>query len=207
MLIVVTLDRQRTAVIIIDMQNDFLDHQGYFGRTGWPVDNLRRAIAPLVRLRAGLPAATRVVYTEQNYEPDGSDELTRHHRLGPFGRRSGGAFPTPRGSWGAAVVPELQPRAGDVVIRKRRFDAFYGTELEMLLRHWGVDTLVVTGVVADICVGFTIRSAFIRDFDVILARECVAGWDPECEAEIEHAVSRHLGVVLSVDEILQALRG
>lgn len=200
------LDPRTCAFIIVDMQNDFLEGDGYFGRQGLPTERLRRAVEPTGQLRAALPPETRVVYTVQIYEPDGSDDLGRVHRLKPSGlARRGGEVPAVRGTWGAEIVPALAPRPTDVVVAKRRFDAFYQTDLDLLLRCWGIKTLIFSGVVSDVCVETSLRSAYVRDYDTILARECVAGWAEEHLTRTVEVVARTFGVSLGNAEILKAL--
>jgi nicotinamidase-related amidase len=82
------------------------------------------------------------------------------------------------GSWGWELVDELTPREDELVIRKVRYDAFYGTHLEHFLRIWGVDTLIICGTVANICVHYTAASAALRWFDVIVPRDATSALDP-----------------------------
>lgn len=196
-----------TALLIVDMQNDFLDPQGYFGRCGKDVAPLQRAVVPTADLRRLLPPAMRVIFTAQVYEPDGSDDLWRVHRLRPSGlTRSDGEGPVKRGRWGAQVVPALAPMSGQRVIEKRRFDGFYQTDLTLLLHSWDIKTLIFAGVIADVCVETTLRSAYVRDFDVILARDCVAGWREADTQRTIATVQSHFGVIKSNEQILAALR-
>ena len=201
-----SLDPKTSAFVLIDMQNDFLDTGGYFAQRGLDVSVLARAVAPAAALRAALPSEVRTVYTVQVYEPDGSDDLQRVHRLKPARlARSPGDGPAKRGSWGAEIAPALAPRPQDLVLAKRRFDAFYQTDLELLLRCWGIKTLIFGGVVADVCVETTLRSAYVRDFDVVLASECVAAWNDGDMMHTVAAVESHFGVSRTNPQILGAL--
>jgi ureidoacrylate peracid hydrolase len=201
------LDPRTTAFVVIDMQNDFLDSAGYFARRGLDVARLARAVEPIARLREALPGEMRTLFTVQLYEPDGSDDLQRAHRLRPARlARSGGEAPCARGSWGAGIVGALAPRPQDAVVAKRRFDAFYQTDLELLLRCWGVKTLVFGGVVADVCVETSLRSAYVRDFDVVLAAECTAAWSDRDMRQTVRAVESHFGVSAANSRIIDALR-
>jgi ureidoacrylate peracid hydrolase len=201
-----SIDPATTAFIVIDMQNDFLLPEGYFGRRGLPVQNLRQAVEPIRRLRQALPAALRVICTLQVYDPDGSDDLARVHTIKPAGlARPDSELPVRFGSWGAELISDLNSPGPTIV--KRRFDAFHQTDLDMRLRCWGVKTVIIGGVVADVCVETTARSAYIRDFDVILASECVAGWQPDDAQRTATVIARHFGVSLTNDEIIDALKG
>ncbi len=201
----VTLDAKTAAFVVIDMQNDFLDPGGYFAGRGLDVTRLAKAVEPTAALRSALPGEVRIVYTAQVYEPDGCDDLQRVHRLKPARlARSEGETPVKRGSWGAGVVSRLAPRAQDLVIAKRRFDAFYQTDLEFLLRCWGVKTVLFGGVVADVCVETTLRSAYVRDFDVVLAKDCVAAWNDHDFERTVAAVESHFGLCMNNSEIIGA---
>lgn len=200
-----SLDAKTSAFLVIDMQNDFLDPGGYFARRGLDVAMLARVVGPIAALREALPDGTRTVFTVQVYEPDGSDDLQRVHRLKPARlARSAGDVPVIRGSWGARIVPALRPRPQDGVVTKRRFDAFHQTDLELLLRCWGVNTILFAGVVADVCVETTLRSAYVRDFDVVLARDCVGAWKDEDMLHTLAAVESHFGVSGTNAQIMDA---
>lgn len=201
------LTAETTALLIVDMQNDFLDARGYFGRCGLDVAALQPAVAATANLRRHLPPALRVIFTAQVYEPDGSDDLGRVHRLRPSRlTRAGGQGPVKRGTWGAQIVPALAPDPGQRVVEKRRFDAFYQTDLTLLLHCWGVNTLIFAGVIADVCVETTLRTAYVRDFDVVLARDCVGAWREADTQRTIAAVEGHFGVVKTSGQILAALR-
>lgn len=199
------LDAHTSALVVIDMQNDFLDPGGYFAHRGLDVGRLARAIAPIASLRERLPSEMRTVFTKHVYEPDGSDDLQTVHRLNPTRlARSTSGRPVIRGSWGAGIVPALSPRCQDLVVAKRRFDAFHQTDLELLLRCWGVKTLILAGVVADVCVESTLRSAYVRDFDVVLARECVGAWTEDDLERTTTVVENSFGVVATIEEIVDS---
>ena len=107
----------------------------------------------------------RVVYSQDTHR-DGDPEW----RIWPEHAREG--------SWGWEIVDELAPARDDVVLRKLRYDAFYGTPLDHLLRLWGVDTLVICGTVANICVHYTAASAALRWYEVVIPRDAISALDP-----------------------------
>ena len=192
-----------TVLLVIDMQ------KVRFSRSRRLFRQARNAGADLAADDRGdedaarQPAgAVRVVYTVQLYEPDGSDDVMVIHRIKPAAlARSNGEIPVRRGGWGAEIVPELAPRSDDVVIAKRRFDAFYQTDLEALLRRWGIKTVLFAGVVGNVCVETSLRSAFVRDFDVVLARDCVADWSTHDTQRTAEVVERSFGACLSNAQI------
>ena len=157
----VRVDPSRTAVVVIDMQNDFVTQGGSLlipdAETTIP------AIADLLELARG--SGMRVVYSQDTHrQGDQEWEIWPEHCR--------------EGSWGWEIIAELVPRADDTVIRKVRFDAFYGTPLDHLLRLWGIDTLVICGTVANICVHYTAASAALRWYSVVIARDAVSALEP-----------------------------
>ena len=157
----VHVDPARTALVVVDMQNDFVREGG-----GLLVPDAKATI-PAIRMLLELARANgvRVVYSQDTHR-DGDLEW----RIWPEHAREG--------SWGWEIVDELAPAPDDVVLRKPRYDAFYGTPLDHLLRLWGVDTLVMCGTVANICVHYTAASAALRWYEVVIPRDAISALDP-----------------------------
>lgn len=158
-----TLEAGKTALIIVDMQNDFVNPRGslYVKNSEKIIPNIRR-ILDKAKTRNAI-----IVYT-QDWHPEDSPEF----KIWPKHCVAG--------SWGAEIVDELKPQPGDLVVRKETYDAFYGTELERVLRENGVEIVVVTGVVANICVLHTAGSAALRGFKVVFPVDCtvaLSGFD------------------------------
>lgn len=174
--------RDTTALLVIDMQRDFLDPEGYIARTGVDVRGLR-AIIPNVRsLVDGARARDiRVIHTREGHRPDLSDlPAVKARRAAGAGAPIGSMGPLGRllvrGEPGHAIIAELEPLAGEPVIDKPGFGAFYATDLEQLLRVAGVRTLVIAGVTTDICVHSTLREAVDRGFECVTVGDaCAAG--------------------------------
>jgi nicotinamidase-related amidase len=157
----VAVDPARTALVVVDMQNDFVREGGSLRVPD--AEATIPAVQTLLELARG--HGMKVVFTQDSHT-DGDPEWA----IWPEHAREG--------SWGWEIVDALAPRDGETVIRKPRYDAFYGTALEHLLRLWGVDTLVLCGTVANICVHYTAASAALRWFDVIVVRDAVSALDP-----------------------------
>jgi len=160
------------ALLVVDMQNGFCDPEGSFTRIDMGLEGAAEAIhhaaiAVAQARRAGVP----VVFTRHLYRPGRADEGRALKRNSPA---LAGVDGLEAGTWDAEVVAQLGCGPGDLVVDKVRFDAFQWTSLEPLLRGLGVDELVVCGVVTNICVETTIRSAFMRDFPVIMLADCCA---------------------------------
>jgi biuret amidohydrolase len=176
--------KETTALLIIDMQRDFLDPEGYIARTGVDVRGLR-AIIPNVRrlLDAARDKSIRVIHTREGHRPDLSDlPITKARRAAGAGAAIGSMGPLGRllvrGEPGHAIIPELEPLTTEPVIDKPGFGAFHATDLEHLLRVAGVRTLVISGVTTDICVHSTLREAVDRGFECITAGDACAAGDP-----------------------------
>lgn len=155
------LPADRTALIVVDMQNDFVRPDGAL--------HVPDAAATLPRIRdlaaRARTAGARVIYTQDWHpDPDPEFEVWPRHAV--------------MGSWGAEIVEELDVASADRVIRKPRYDAFYGTPLDHLLRLWNVRHVVVVGTVANICVQHTAASAALRWYDVVVAEDAVSALTP-----------------------------
>jgi nicotinamidase-related amidase len=157
----VELDPATTALVVVDMQNDFVSEGGSL---------LVPDAAATVPIIAGLierfrEAGAHVVYTQDTHR-DGDPEFAiwPPHAL--------------EGSLGWQIVAGLLPLPGDTVLRKPRYDGFYGTPLDHLLRQWGVTTLVICGTVANICVHYTAASAALRWYGVVIPQDAVSALEP-----------------------------
>src|SRR6478736_10358441 len=157
----VHVDAARTALVVVDMQNDFVRQGG-----GLLVPDAEATI-PAIKALLELARAQgmRVVYSQDTHRR-GDPEW----RIWPEHARDG--------TWGWQIVDELAPARGDTVLRKLRYDAFYDTPLDHLLRLWSVDTLVVCGTVANISVHYTAASAALRWYDVVIPRDAISALDP-----------------------------
>ncbi len=160
------------ALLVVDMQNGFCHQEGSFTRIGMGLEGAdeavrQAAIAVEQARRGGIP----VVFTRHLYRPGRADEGRALKQNSPA---LAGLDGLQAGTWDAEVAAELGCGPRDLIVDKVRFDAFQWTSLEPLLRGLGVDELAVCGVVTNICVETTIRSAFMRDFSVIMLADCCA---------------------------------
>jgi nicotinamidase-related amidase len=157
----VRVDPTRTALVVIDMQNDFVHHGG--GLLVPDAEATIPAIGALLEVARG--QGIRIVYSQDTHR-----DRDPEWNVWPEHAREG--------SWGWEIVDALAPARGDVVLRKLRYDAFYGTPLDHLLRLWGVDTLVICGTVANIGVHYTAASAALRWYQVVIPRDAISALDP-----------------------------
>jgi ureidoacrylate peracid hydrolase len=162
------IDPSSTAMIVVDMQNDFVapgaPMQSHAGLAMVP--QLQRALSCC--RASGIP----VIYTAHVHRANGCDFGLLSHAPAIA---QGAALVA--GSEGAAIFPEIAPREDEIVISKHRFSAFYGTDLEIILRGLGVKTVVITGVTTENCCHATARDAFFRDFQVVFLSDATATRD------------------------------
>jgi nicotinamidase-related amidase len=215
---VVTLDLARTAIIIVDMQNDFCHKDGWLGHLGVDVTPARTPIAPLQSL---LPALRRhdvpVIWVNWGNRPDRlnlSPALLHVYKPSGDGVGLGDALPgsgakvLERGSWSAAIVDELAPDPGDIHVAKYRMSGFQDTELDSILRNLGVTTLMFAGINADQCVLCTLQDANFRGYDCLLLEDCAATTSPDyCWAATIYNVRQCFGFVVISEKIVAELAG
>ncbi len=157
----VRVDPAKTALVVVDMQNDFVKEGGTLVVPD--AEGTLPEIRGLLEFARG--SGMKVVFTQDTHtEGDPEWEIWPEH--------------VREGSWGWQIVDELAPREGELVLRKVRYDAFYGTHLDHSLRVWGVDTLIVCGTVANICVHYTAASAALRWYAVVIPRDATSALDP-----------------------------
>jgi nicotinamidase-related amidase len=181
----VALDPVRSALLIVDMQNDFVDPAGALSVPD------AAATVPVIAALAerARTADMRVIYSQDTHDA---------------GDPEWGIWPehARRGSWGWRIVDALAPHDGDPVIQKVRYDAFYGTQLDHLLRLWEVGTLVICGTVANICVHYTAASAALRWYDVVIPRDAVSALDPfDLESSLRQTAFLFAGTVTTAGAI------
>jgi nicotinamidase-related amidase len=181
----VRVDPAKTALIVVDMQNDFVKEGGTL------VVPDAEATVPTIKglLDSARESGIRVVFTQDTHnEGDPEWEIWPEH--------------VREGSWGWEIVEELKPLEAEVVIRKVRYDAFYGTHLDHFLRIWGVDTLIICGTVANICVHYTAASAALRWYGVIIPKDATSALDPfDLEASLRQTSFLFAGRITTSEAI------
>ncbi|AZG43568.1 cysteine hydrolase family protein [Gordonia insulae] len=178
------LDLTTTALVIIDMQRDFLLPGGFGETLGNDVTQLQRVVGPLVELLAAARrAGMLVIHTREGHLPDLSDCPPAKLNRGAPSKRIGdpGAFGRIliRGEYGHDIIDELTPSDGEVVIDKPGKGAFYATDLGAILAEHGITQLLVTGVTTEVCVHTTTREANDRGYECVVVSDCVGSYFPE----------------------------
>lgn len=181
------IDAAQTAVIVVDMQNDFGAVGGMFQRAGIDISKIQAAVAPTAKVLAvARKEGIKIVYLKMAFKPDLSDagasdsvNLVRHQQIMKVGTKV--KSPTGadsriliRDTWNTDILPELTPKVEDTILYKHRFSGFYQTDLDNILKKMGVKYLIFTGCTTSICVESTIRDAMFRDYLPILLADCTA---------------------------------
>jgi biuret amidohydrolase len=175
---------ERTAVIVIDMQRDFLEPGGFGESLGNDVSLLTKAIAPIKALLAGARKKKMlVIHTREGHRPDLSDAPKAKVERGAPSMRIGAPGPMGRilirGEAGQDIIPELYPIEGEPIIDKPGKGAFYATDLQNILINKGIENLIVCGVTTEVCVHTTVREANDRGYRCIVPGDCCGSYFPE----------------------------
>ncbi|WP_343316101.1 isochorismatase family cysteine hydrolase [Brucella sp. BE17] len=205
--------RDALALIVIDMQRDFLEEGGFGASLGNDVSHLRRIVPAVVRLIAGFRGASLpVIHTRECHRPDLSDLPDAKRDRGNPLRRIGDPGPMGRllvaGEPGTEIIPELTPLPDEVVIDKPGKGAFYDTELGAVLRSRDIRNLIIAGVTTEVCVQTTMREANDRGYDCLLATDATASYFPEFHAATIEMIIAQGGIVgwaADTDTILETL--
>jgi nicotinamidase-related amidase len=172
------------ALLIIDMQRDFLEPGGFGEMLGNDVSQLRQSIEPNKNLLAKWRAkGLQVIHTREGHRPDLADLPDAKRVRGRGSRGIGDAGPMGRilirGEAGHDIIPELYPRPGEPVIDKPGKGAFWATDLHAILQNRGIRQLIVTGVTTEVCVNTTVREANDRGYECLVPADCVGSYFPE----------------------------
>lgn len=180
----IAIEPAKTAVVIIDMQRDFLEPGGFGESLGNDVSLLQKAVGPCQALLAlAREAGLLVIHTREGHRPDLSDAPKAKVERGAPSMRIGAQGPMGRilvrGEAGHDIVPELYPLAGEPIIDKPGKGAFYATDLGSILQHRGIESLIVCGVTTEVCVHTTVREANDRGYKCIVPGDCCGSYFPE----------------------------
>src|SRR5437870_11246740 len=163
------IDPKKTAMIVVDMQNDFV-------ASGAAMETpAARAVVPKLAegLRICRETGIKIIYTAHVHRRDGSDMGLFDDMHPPIANRDALVDGTP----GIDIYPELAPAAAEHVIKKHRYSGFFGTDLDIILREWGVDTVIISGTTTENCCQATARDAMFRNYRVGFLSEATATYD------------------------------
>ncbi len=213
----ITLDLRRTAILVIDMQNDFCEKGGWVDHLGFDYAPDRMPIEPLQNLLPGLRQANvPVIWVNWGNRPDLANMPPNQlHLYKPSGVGIGLGEALPdnghkvleKDSWAAAVVDGLDQEPGDIRVDKYRMSGFWDTQLDAILRNYGIKTLLFAGVNTDQCVLTSLQDANFLGYGCVLVEDCCATTSPDyCTQATLFNVKKGYGFVTKSDQILDALR-
>lgn len=198
----VHFDLRHTAVIMIDMQRDFLDPEGFGALLGNDVSKLRKAVEPCSKiLEAARQKKLLVIHTREGHRADMSDVFPHKNRGGAL-IGSNGALGRVliRGEAGHDIIPELYPKQEEPIVDKPGKGSFYATDLETILRSRNIQNLIVCGVTTEVCVNTTVREANDRGFHCLVIDDACASYIDEFHVSAMKMISAQGGIFGSVTD-------
>ncbi|MBI4320435.1 MAG: cysteine hydrolase [Chloroflexi bacterium] len=195
------VDPKNTALLVVDVQNDFCASDGGLGRRVGDMSRIQAIIPDLLNLiAAARENGVAVVFIRTTHDGwTNSDSWLER-------RKDVSVEEVPicqEGSWGAELY-RVEPEPGDKVITKHRYSAFYGTDLDVVLRAKGIKSLLMTGVATNVCVETTARDGFMRDYRIVFVDNCCGTAAAEDQQATLRNIRNHFGVVVTSQEVIEA---
>jgi ureidoacrylate peracid hydrolase len=199
------LSHGRSALVVIDMQNDFVSERGKMAEFGFEIGCVRDSMPPMRRvLDTARSLSYQIIHTCMINEVE-QNPLSYH----AFWGQPAMAI---RGSWGAEHIEEMRPIPGETVLTKYTYGAFIGTNLDTILRRKGVETLIVVGTDVNICAGDTLHQAFALGYNVIAVSDCLQCFSRKGRQHAEqlrqmgmYLIENHFGSVIPSAELLELM--
>jgi ureidoacrylate peracid hydrolase len=199
------VDPRHTALVVIDMQNDFIADEGLIAREGRDVSGAKEMAEHLPKLiKTARAAGVFVVFVRNVYTSEQNFYLSDVWLEQAARKRAGGYTRIPvcaAGSWGGDFYGDVRPEPNDPIVTKHRYSAFYNTDLDTILRANGIRTVVFTGVVTNVCVETSAREAFVRDYYVVVASDGTAAYVQADHDMTLTNIDRFFGEIASIDEL------
>jgi len=192
------------VVIVVDMQNDFCHEDGAYHRNDpqtFQVGGIKQMIPSLQFFLSEMRKKEVPIVFCKYLIDDEARDAGIYVKARPFILKEG----LRRNSWGGEIVDGLKSKKNDFIIEKSRFTAFYNTNMEIVLKSLKAETLFFTGVATNVCVESSIRDAFFRDYQCVLVEDCCKAWNEEFHLATIRNVIHGFGMVMTSDEILDAL--
>lgn len=195
-----------TALLIVDMQNDFAKPEGKCHQAGRPLEHYTSSIPNIQRLlqearKCGV-LVIHVVTTVLPYGLGDSGALLDQRIRSPYTDLT----MCLEGTWGEQVVEELTPIFGEPVVKKLRYSGFQGTPLDIILRSNDIKTLIVTGVSTNVCIDSTVRDGFFLNYYIAVLEDCTYSWDPDLRLATFKTIEKRFGLIVRSEEIVKILR-
>jgi ureidoacrylate peracid hydrolase len=204
------MDLKNVALIIVDMQNDFIHDNGfvlkYSEGVGVPKSALERLRDPIPFIRE-LAEFFRskgkdIIYIYTAWAPDYSDVALPLKKMRDKAQEAGALV---EGGWGARIIDELTPQESDHLVVKKAYGGFFQTSLDRVLRNLGIKTLIMTGVATNFCVETTTREAVAYGYEVIFVNDATATFDPEGHKATLKVIATGFGEVMATQEVIKLL--
>lgn len=199
-----------TALIVVDMQNDFCADGGAMAKEGFDL-TMVQAMAP--RLASFISESRKVgltiIYIQNIYNTEDNRYLSDVWLEQAKRKRKGSYIQHPvceRDSWGADFYDGVKPLPKEIVVNKHRFNAFMDTDLDLILRSKGIRTLIMTGATTNVCVESTARDGFMRDYYIVLLKDCTAAYYEEAHKSALNNIEFSFGQVLNSNDVLNCWR-
>jgi len=204
--VLTTLDEKiapaHTAVVVIDMQNDFCDPNGFVAnKRGTDLTDTRAIIPKLVEL---LDEARQVKAKVVLVHMSTTDDDLTGPIMDRLTRVSANERTCPEGSWGAELIPEIVAAPDDIMVYKNRYSAFIKSDLDKKLKAMGIKTLIMTGVATNVCVESTARDGYMLDFYIVVAQDLVACAHQDLQDISMRNLGSYFGIITSAQEIVDS---
>lgn len=202
----VTLEQKvnprHAALIVVDMQNDFCHSEGAMAKRGRDVSHSQNVVPNLINLltqarRLNLP----VIFVRTVINDWSDSEVALERRRSRMASEKYIVPPVVEGTWGAEFY-QIFPQPNDCIVTKHRFSAFVNTDLDLILRSKGIESLIMTGVVTNVCVESTARDGFMRDYYIVFLKDCTGAWNLQDHEATLRNIDSYFGVVTTSDEVI-----
>ena len=191
----------KTALIVVDVQNDFCHDQGAFSKRKADLSQAQKILPSLRSLIEKCRKSKVPIIFIRTFHSVWTNSPSWLGRMGGTAEKIPVCRPN---SWGAEFY-EVKPEEGDYIVTKHRYSAFVGTDLALVLRSRGIETILVTGVVTNVCVETTARDGFNHDFNVVLVEDCCGAFSPDEHAATLKNISQYFGTVANSKAIMEIL--
>jgi ureidoacrylate peracid hydrolase len=197
---------QHTALVVIDMQNDFCADGGMMSQEGAALDEVQAMAERLpLLLDSARAASVLVVFVRNIYSTIANHYLSDSWLESASRRFSGKSYTVreacPPDSWKTEFFGDVQPLPDEPIVTKHRYNAFHGTDLDLILRTHGIRTLVTTGVASNVCVETTARDGFVRDYYILFPRDGTATWSLAAHEATLRNIDLFFGEVTTIDDL------
>jgi nicotinamidase-related amidase len=195
------IDPKTTAVVVVDVQNDFCHSDSPLAKIGMDMTAAQEMVPRLLQLiDAARGAGATIVWVKMVHTENTVSPVALEHRQRT---RPNAAMICMEGAWGTELY-RVEPEPGEPVVVKHRYSAFVDTDLQLILRSRGITSLLLTGVATNVCVESTARDAYMRDYYVTFVEDCSAAYDQAKHDATLRDMADHFGLVVTSEEVMEA---